>query len=221
MINKQENSVPYELKPRNIQRYKWPLNCYFKDTEEKTFCIISWRVMKNVFGTIIRSAKKNHDAGQAKRQNRQQSPIFMALSSYFVFGRISWMKCIMTNPTKLSLGNATNNKWCNWAEHWSKNGQIYTKRTTKWSSRTTKLGLMLLLRSPYSPDIVPSDYYLFRSMTHDFFKQCFHSYEDTKKWINSWTIHELAMDNILNEAVLLSKNPLKLMHIYTQTHTRT
>jgi len=33
----------------------------------------------------------------------------------------------------------------------------------------------------YSPDIAPSDYYLFRSMTYGLSEQRFHSYEDTKK----------------------------------------
>ena len=37
-----------------------------------------------------------------------------------------------------------------------------------------------------SPDIAPSNYHLFRSMTHGLPEQCFNSYEDTKKWIDSW-----------------------------------
>ena len=39
---------------------------------------------------------------------------------------------------------------------------------------------------PYSPDIAPSDYHLFRSMTHGLSEKCFTSYEDTKKWVDSW-----------------------------------
>ena len=38
----------------------------------------------------------------------------------------------------------------------------------------------------YSPDIVPSDYHLFRSISHDLSEQRFTSYEDTKKWVDSW-----------------------------------
>jgi len=37
----------------------------------------------------------------------------------------------------------------------------------------------------YSLDIAPSDYHLFRSMAHGL-EQHFHSYEDTKKWVDSW-----------------------------------
>jgi len=34
--------------------------------------------------------------------------------------------------------------------------------------------------------IALSDYHLFRSMTHSLSEQRFHSYEDIKKWIDSW-----------------------------------
>lgn len=44
----------------------------------------------------------------------------------------------------------------------------------------------ILPHPPYSPDIAPSDFHLFRSMTHALSDQCFHSYEDTKKWVDSW-----------------------------------
>jgi len=38
----------------------------------------------------------------------------------------------------------------------------------------------VLPHPPYSPDIAPSDYHLFRSMTHGLSEQHFTSYEDTK-----------------------------------------
>ena len=39
---------------------------------------------------------------------------------------------------------------------------------------------------PYSPDIAPSDYYLFRSMAHGLADQQFRSYEDIEEWLESW-----------------------------------
>ena len=39
---------------------------------------------------------------------------------------------------------------------------------------------------PYSSDIVPSDYYLLRSMAHVLADQQFRSYEDIEKWLHSW-----------------------------------
>ena len=44
----------------------------------------------------------------------------------------------------------------------------------------------ILPHPPYSPDIAPSDYHLFRSMTHGLAEQRFHSYEDTKEWVDWW-----------------------------------
>ncbi len=40
----------------------------------------------------------------------------------------------------------------------------------------------------YSPDIASSDYHLFRSMAHGLAQQRFHSYEDTKKRVDSWIV---------------------------------
>ncbi|GFU61703.1 mariner Mos1 transposase [Trichonephila clavipes] len=39
---------------------------------------------------------------------------------------------------------------------------------------------------PYSPDLAPSDYHLFRSMAHGLADQHFRSYEEVKNWIDSW-----------------------------------
>ena len=44
----------------------------------------------------------------------------------------------------------------------------------------------VLPHPPYSPDIVLSKYYLFRSMAHGLTDQQFRSYEDIKKWLDSW-----------------------------------
>jgi len=54
--------------------------------------------------------------------------------------------------------------------------KIYLE-TLKWE---------IVSHPPYSPDIAPSDYHLFRSMVHSLAKQHFHSSEDAKKWVHSW-----------------------------------
>jgi len=48
----------------------------------------------------------------------------------------------------------------------------------------------VLPHPPYSPDIAPSDYHLFRSMTHGLSEQHFTSYEDTKNCIDDWIADE-------------------------------
>ncbi|KAG5325823.1 MOS1T transposase, partial [Pseudoatta argentina] len=49
--------------------------------------------------------------------------------------------------------------------------------TLKWEA---------LPHPPYSPDIAPSDFHLFRSMAHGLADRRFHSYEEAQKWIDSW-----------------------------------
>ncbi|KAG5315348.1 MOS1T transposase, partial [Pseudoatta argentina] len=44
----------------------------------------------------------------------------------------------------------------------------------------------VLPHPPYSPDIAPSNFHLFRSMAHGLADRRFHSYEEAQKWIDSW-----------------------------------
>lgn len=44
----------------------------------------------------------------------------------------------------------------------------------------------VLPHPPYSPDIAPSDYHLFRSMSHALTEQRFDKVENIKNWIDSW-----------------------------------
>ena len=44
----------------------------------------------------------------------------------------------------------------------------------------------MLPHPPYSPDIAPSDYNLFRSMGHGLADQQLRSYEGLEKWLDSW-----------------------------------
>ncbi|GBN75686.1 Mariner Mos1 transposase [Araneus ventricosus] len=49
---------------------------------------------------------------------------------------------------------------------------------------------------PYSPDVVPFDYHLFLSMSHGLSGQRFHSYEDTKIWVNPSIFSEDVVSNM-------------------------
>ena len=44
----------------------------------------------------------------------------------------------------------------------------------------------VLPQPPFSPDVASSDYYLFQSMVHSMAYQHFRSYEEVKKWIDTW-----------------------------------
>ena len=49
-----------------------------------------------------------------------------------------------------------------------------------------RLDWEMLPHPPYSPDLVPSDYYLFRLMSHALAEKRFQSFEDIKKWVDLW-----------------------------------
>ena len=64
------------------------------------------------------------------------------------------------------------------------NARPHVTKRVKTYSETFKREAQQSL--PYSPDFVPSDYHLFRSIAHGLAKQRFHSYEDLKKSVDSW-----------------------------------
>lgn len=49
-----------------------------------------------------------------------------------------------------------------------------------------EFGWEVLPHPPYSPDIAPSDYHLFRSMQHGLSEQRFNNLLDVKKWLDDW-----------------------------------
>ena len=64
------------------------------------------------------------------------------------------------------------------------NARPYVAKPVKTYLETLKWEI--LSHPPYFPDIAPSDYHLFRSMTHGLSEKRFTSYEDCKKWVHSW-----------------------------------
>ncbi|KAG5321416.1 MOS1T transposase, partial [Pseudoatta argentina] len=67
-------------------------------------------------------------------------------------------------------------------------GQTKRKVKTRINKHKTNITLKceVLPHPPYSPDIAPSDFHLFRSMAHGLADRRFHSYEEAQKWIDSW-----------------------------------
>ena len=68
------------------------------------------------------------------------------------------------------------------------NARPHVARVVKTYLETLKWEV--LPHPPYSPDVAPSDYHLFRSMAHDLAEQHFRSYKDVKKWIVSWIAYK-------------------------------
>ena len=165
------------------------------------FCIVQSLVMKNGFTTITQT-RKNLGDHLVMLQHQQQSGTFMKKSSCCVFGGISLVSYIMScsNRTKPLLGLSTEHNWQDWTEYTKKNAPSTTPNTTvilmldnarpnvaaPVKTYLETLNWEVLSPQPYSPDIAPSDYYLFRSMAHNLSEQHFTSYEDTKNSVDSW-----------------------------------
>jgi len=64
------------------------------------------------------------------------------------------------------------------------NTRLHVAKVVKTYLETLKWEV--LSHPPYSPDVAPSDYHLFRSMAHSLADQHFRSYEEVKNWIDSW-----------------------------------
>ena len=64
------------------------------------------------------------------------------------------------------------------------NAWPYVTRLAKTYLETPKWEV--LPHPPYSPDVAPPDYHLFRLMAHGLAHQHFRSYDEVNKWIDSW-----------------------------------
>ena len=62
----------------------------------------------------------------------------------------------------------------------------YSTTHCKSHRGNTDAARMVLPYPAYSPDLAPSDYYLFQSMQHGLVDTHFRNYEDVRKWIDEW-----------------------------------
>ncbi|KAG5308637.1 MOS1T transposase, partial [Pseudoatta argentina] len=127
MIQKQGNWVPYELKPRDVERR---------------------------FGTceLLLQRQKRKGFLPVTAMHPEKRPLYAQRHD----------KVILLHD--------------NARPHVAKPVKTYLE-TLKWE---------VLPHPPYSPDIAPSDFHLFRSMAHGLADRRFHSYEEAQKWIDSW-----------------------------------
>jgi len=105
MIQKQGNWVPYELKPRNVERRFF--TCEMLLARHKRNDFLHRIDTGDEKSTTITQRRGNHGDHLAMLQHRQLSRIFMEKNSCWVFGGISLVSCIMscsnqTRPLGLS-----------------------------------------------------------------------------------------------------------------------
>ncbi|KAG5322930.1 MOS1T transposase, partial [Pseudoatta argentina] len=137
MIQKQGHWVPYELKPRDVERRFGTCELLLQRQKRKGFLsrelLLQRQRRKDFLHRIVTGDEKWIHYDNPKR-------------------RKSWGKPHVAKPVKTYL------------------------ETLKWE---------VLPHPPYSPDIAPSDFHLFRSMAHGLADRRFHSYEEAQKGIDS------------------------------------
>ncbi|KAG5320783.1 MOS1T transposase, partial [Pseudoatta argentina] len=154
MIQKQGHWVPYELKPRGVERRFGTCELLLQRQKRKGFLhrIVTgdekWIHYDNDT-TIIQSVENR---GVSPAMHPEKRPLYAQRHDKVI----------------LLHGNAQ--------PHVAKPVKTYLG-TLKWE---------VLPHPPYSPDIAPSDFHLFRSMAHGLADRRFHSYEEAQKWIDSW-----------------------------------
>jgi len=174
------------------------VNSCLKGKDGRDFCIALWLGTKNEFITIIPSAE-NHAEFPAMLPRRRPNRIVTAPRSCSILGparrSVLWTVKIGWNNHRRSVSNAIDA-----FEHWKTNGCNTTRGTIKFLQHDNAqlhvakvvktyletLKWEVLSHPPYSPDVAPSDYHLFRSMPHGLADQHFRSYEEVKNWIDSW-----------------------------------
>lgn len=202
MIQKQGNWVPYELKQRDVERRLCICEQLLQRHNRKGFLhrIVTgdekWIKMENP--KRKRSwGYPGHASTSTAKPNIHGSKLMLCI--WWDQLGIIYYELLQPNETitgdryrlqLMRLSRALKEKRPYYAERHDKvilqqdNARPHVSQTVKTYLETLKWEV--LPHPPYSPDIAPTDYHLFRSMTHSLADQAIHSYKDTKSWVDSW-----------------------------------
>ena len=127
---------------------------------------------------------------------RRPDRIFTVPGLCSAFGGASWVWSIMScwNRVKPSQGNGIKWNWCVWAKHWRRNRHSAKRDTIKLCSSMTMVGHMSQDRSRHT-------WKRWNRRWRVLGYQHFRSYEEVKKWIDSWIVSKdasLFRDSIRN-----------------------
>lgn len=202
MIQKEGNWLPYELKPRDVERRK--LTCEL---------LIQRQKRKGFLHRVVTGDEKWIRYDNPKRKKSWCKPGESSKSTPKPnFHGAKVMLCIwwdevgvvyyeLLKPSEtitgdryrqqlMQLNRALKEKRPQYAKRHDKvillhdNARPHVAKTVK--DTLEALNWDVLAHPPYSPDLAPSDYHLFRSMAHGLAEQKFGSYEDIKIWVDSW-----------------------------------
>ncbi|GFV89533.1 mariner Mos1 transposase [Trichonephila clavipes] len=174
MIQKQGNWVPYELKPRDVERRLFACEQLLA------------RQIRKVF--LHRIATGDEKWVRYDNPKLRKSWGYPGHASTSTPNRIFTVSSDRYRTQLMRLSRALKDKRPQYNERHDKvilqhdNAQSHVAKGVKTYLKTLKWEV--LPHPLYSPDLAPSDYHLFQSMAHGLDDQHFRSYEDLKNWID-------------------------------------
>lgn len=202
MTHKQGYWVPYELKPRDMERRSLICELLLKRQKRKGFLhrIVTGDEKWIHYDNPKRRkswVKPGQPSTPVAKQNIHGFKVLLCIwwdqKGVIYYELLKPNETITGNLYQLQLmrlSHALKEKRPEYRERHDKvillhdNARPHVAKPVKTYLETLKWDI--LPHPPYSPDIAPSDYHLFRSMAHGLAEQKFSSYEDCQKWVNSW-----------------------------------
>ncbi|UYV83678.1 SETMAR [Cordylochernes scorpioides] len=202
MVQKQGNWVPYELKPGNIERHIFTCKLLLKRQNRKGFLhrIVTGDEKWIPYDNPKRKkswVKPGHASTSTAKPNIHGKKLMLCI--WWDQLRVIYYELLQPNETitgehyqqqLMQLSRALKIKRPLYAKRHDK---VIYQHDNAWPhvAKVVKETLEVLqwdvLPHPaYSPDIAPSYYHMFRSMTHGLAEQHFTSYEEAKNWVNVW-----------------------------------
>lgn len=202
MVQKQGNWVPYELKPRDVERRFFACEQLLQRQKRKGFLhrIVTGDEKWIHYDNPKRKkswGKPGHASTSTAKPNIHSAKLMLCI--WWDQLGVIYYELLQPNETitgdryrlqLMRLSRALKEKRPQYEERHDKvilqhdNARPHVATQVKKYLETLKWEI--LPHPPYSPDIAPSDYHLFRSMTHGLSEQRFYSYEETKNWVDSW-----------------------------------
>ncbi|UYV70421.1 SETMAR [Cordylochernes scorpioides] len=202
MVQKQGNWVPYELKPGNIERRICTCELLLKRQNRKGFLhrIVTGDEKWIHYDNPKRrksSVKPGHASTSTAKPNIHGKKLMLCIWS----DQLGVIYYELLQPNETITGERYQQQLMRLSRALKIKRPLYAKRHDKviyqhdnarpHVAKVVKETLEALqwdvLPHPlYSPDIAPSDYHMFRSMTHGLAEQHFTSYEEAKNWVNVW-----------------------------------
>jgi len=202
MIQKQENWVSYELKPRNVERRFFTCEMLLARHKRKGFLhrIVSGDEKWSTTITQRRGNRGDHASTSIAKPNIHGKKLMLCI--WWDQLGVVYYELLQPNETitgalyriqLMRLSRALKEKRAHYYSGHDKiiflhdNARPHGAAPVKTYLETLKWEV--LPHPSYSPDIVPSDYYLFRSMTHGW--RCLSStshHMKTKNYIDDWSL---------------------------------